>query len=104
MLVKKVAFYSCLTPKYDLIAEYEAMDAKRPEDEGFLHPCAPLIKLLCQGSFYFSDGPNLTRSMQFRLMNPAVGVNLDQGDDHFIWNQNFLMDLIRVGAFFNWID
>ena len=95
-LVKKVAFYSCLSSKYDCIAEEEGYDSKKSEEEGFLHPCALLIKLLCQGSFYFSDGPNITRSMQYRLLNPAVGVNLDQGDSHFIWNQNFLTDLIRV--------
>jgi hypothetical protein len=96
MLVKKVAFYSCLSPKYDLMTYEEAVDSKRQDEDILLHPCAPLLKLLCQGSFYFSHGPNITRSMQYRLLNPAVGEILDEGDSHFIWNQNFLADLIRV--------
>ena len=96
MLVKKVAFYSCLSPKYDLMADEEAVESKKQDEDVIIHPCAPLIKLLCQGSFYFSDGPNITRSTQYRLLNPAVGATLDQGDNHFIWNQNFLTDLIRV--------
>ena len=95
MLVKKVAFYSCLSQKYDLMPYEEAVQA--PE-ELLSHPCAPLLKLLCQGSFYFSHGPNITRSMQYRLLNPAVGEMLDEGDSHFIWNQNFLADLIRVNT------
>lgn len=96
MLVKKVAFYSCLTSKYDLMADDIGTDSKKPDEEVFLHPCAPLIKLLCQGSFYFSDGPNITRSMQYKTLNPAVGSAMEQGDNHFFWNYSFLKDLVRV--------
>ena len=96
LLVKKVAFYSCTSHKYDLIAEEVGIDSKKSDEEVLLHPCASLIKLLCQGSFYFSKGTDITRSMQCRGLNPVVSSALGQGDSHFIWNQDFLKDLIRV--------
>ena len=110
--VQKVAFYSLLSSKYDAIAESLASEPKG-DDPVLVHPCAPLIKLLTQGSFYFSFGLDLTRSSQTRYLRatyqsdkegvlPLESVptphktSLDLGDDHFIWNLALLSDLVRI--------
>lgn len=72
---------------------------------GLNHPCAPLTKLLTQGSFYFSTAFDLTRSAQDRFLrtpsfrasvSPADLSLIDSGDPHFIWNLSMLSELVRL--------
>ena len=87
--VSQVGFYSLLSPKYDHFAELTSDNSDPP----LLHPCAPLIKLLTSGSFYFSNQLDLTRSLQTMALGQY---STDTGDAHFIWNQAMLSDLLKV--------
>jgi hypothetical protein len=94
--IQKVAFYSLLSFKYDTMAE-ECTEPNPSNNTPLAHPCAPLIKLLTMGSFYFSIETNLTRSMQFKhLESNNVDNSIDSNDSRFVWNYGLLMDLIKM--------
>ena len=80
--ITQVGFYSLLSNRYDVFAE----QAQSEDETPIAHPCAPLIKLLSSGSFYFSYGFDMTRSLQYRSLNKVLDGNLlDSADEHFLY-------------------
>ncbi|KAJ3298899.1 inositol polyphosphate 5-phosphatase [Borealophlyctis nickersoniae] len=109
--VQKVNFYSLLSSRYDVMgfstdyndpARAVAASGAGIDIEGpaATHPCQPLMKLLCTGSFYFSPTLDLTRSMQKRAMDEQEGASrsslFECADSHFVWNKYMLGGLLQI--------
>ncbi|KAI9103073.1 SacI homology domain-containing protein [Phlyctochytrium arcticum] len=101
--IQRVAFHSLLTDKYDAAARMSAdsmRDQMTEESVAALHPCQPLVKLLCTGSFYFSPTLDLTRSAQRRNTDVQQGGSahniFENADAHFVWNKHLLSGLLQI--------
>ena len=92
--IHAVQFFCVNNPRWDYTpnaqndGKYEAA-ANEIELE---HPCAPLQKLLSNGSFYFSADSDLTNRIQNRSAESRV--DIDHFDEGFLWNRYMIQQLI----------
>ncbi|RIA99440.1 SacI homology domain-containing protein [Glomus cerebriforme] len=93
-----VEFYS-LDNSYDSNTSYgtnRIYDEDVPpqnEQQSYVHPCAPLKKLLSNGHFYFSSDFDLTRTLSARITMTAA--DKYSFDDHFLWNKYMIKELLN---------
>lgn len=101
----QVRFYSILKNTWD--NEYAQNELSNSDGRLQMHPCEPLIKLLSNGSFYFSHLYNLSLSTQNRYMKQTPSNTLDssqniqseallKADNHFIWNASMIKPLYTI--------
>jgi hypothetical protein len=60
------------------------------------HPCAPLSKILSQGTFYYAALPfwDISSRLEKRLKHTSAGKDLKTFDQRFIWNEHAVQSLL----------
>ncbi|KAF9514763.1 hypothetical protein BS47DRAFT_1376435 [Hydnum rufescens UP504] len=59
------------------------------------HPCAPLIKILSSGTFYYATRPQWDLSTRLGLRFHRTGSGMDGYDDRFVWNEYIVKSLLE---------
>jgi len=96
-----VEFYSLTSNSYDSMSNsyasnriYDENGLLPPQSEqSYVHPCAPLKKLLSNGHFYFSSDFDLTRTLSARITMTAA--DKYSFDDNFLWNKYMIKELLN---------
>ncbi|KAJ8515324.1 hypothetical protein ONZ45_g7241 [Pleurotus djamor] len=110
--IHDVAFYSLnssawddLTAAAELASTPDNIDAmmrdnysqSNPASQVLEHPCAPLIKILASGSFYYAAGSEWDISSRLsRRLSREKGSHADISvyDERFVWNEYIIQSLI----------
>ncbi len=58
------------------------------------HPCAPLVKILSTGTFYFAARSQWDIGSRVSLRSGLSNNSMDQKDDRFIWNDYIIQPLL----------
>lgn len=58
------------------------------------HPCAPLVKILSTGTFYFATRPQWDISTRLGVRSNLSGNGMDKQDNRFIWNEYIIQPLL----------
>ena len=75
---------------------YSASSAQGPVPGSvYEHPCAPLIKILASGTFYYATRPQWDLSTRLGLRLSRTGNGMDRYDDRFVWNEYIVKSLLE---------
>jgi len=61
------------------------------------HPCAPLIKILSSGTFYYAPNPqwDISTRLSERIKRiKSIGHDLGAFDERFLWNEYVVRSLL----------
>lgn len=100
--IHEVAFYSLVNPAYDDFQS--SSDSITSDSQEYLsgtspyeHPCAPIMKILSSGTFYYAPYPhwNISSRLSERISNKQLNqYDLGDFDGRFVWNEYVIKSLL----------
>ncbi|KAJ1558590.1 inositol polyphosphate 5-phosphatase, partial [Nowakowskiella sp. JEL0078] len=102
--IRRVAFYSVFSSIYDSdvtansVDPTLSLDDRDPQNQQtqIFNPCQPLIKLLQQGTFYYSHSSDLSRSLQQIAVSGSSTNIFESAEPEFVWNKHILSSLMHL--------
>lgn len=92
--ILNVDFYCLNSDAFDfMLFEISEQNYDRLLNE---HPCGPLKKLFCDGSFYYSRDFDISNILQERGLINRVEYTVDNLDQKFIWNLNLISEIVQL--------
>ncbi|SCU94614.1 LAME_0F08196g1_1 [Lachancea meyersii CBS 8951] len=91
--ILKVEFFCLNSDSFDYGLNGLSEQLEKPSSE---HPCADLMNLFSDGTFYYSRDFDLSNTLQERGLMNGLDYAIDNQDQNFIWNSNMMSEVVQL--------